>query len=195
MKPSEHTFHLTQPKLTMELLHQRLGHANYQSVKKLIMKGMVRGVTMQKNEMTKIPDNCPCCIRGKMKQNPFPKGAKHANGILDLVHSDLWGKAPVMSQGGKYYLMTFTDDKSRYSWDYYLHFKNEAFMAFKHWLAEVERQTGRKLKVFRSDNGGEYVSKEWELFLKDHSIIHQTTVPRTPQQDGVSERLNLMTMD
>ncbi|GBN96067.1 Retrovirus-related Pol polyprotein from transposon TNT 1-94 [Araneus ventricosus] len=49
---------------------------------------------------------------------------------------------------------------------------------------------GRTLKVLRSDNGGEYIGKEIEDFLKEQGIVHQLTVPFSPQQNGVSERKN-----
>ena len=100
-----------------------------------------------------------------------------------------------MSLGGKFYFISFTDDSARYSWTYYLRKKSEAFEAFKAWHKEVERQTGRKLRIFRSDNGGKYITIQWELYMKEHGIVHQKTTPQTPEQNGVSERLNLTIMD
>ena len=115
--------------------------------------------------------------------------------ILDLAHSDLWGPSPVKSQGGSYYFISFTDDSSQYLWIQYLHKKSNAFTAFKEWHLEVERQTGRKLRIFYSDNGSEYITAEWELYLKGQGIIHQKSTPRTPEQNGVLECLNLTLMD
>ena len=63
------------------------------------------------------------------------------------------------------------------------------------WHKEVERQTGRKLRIFRSDNGGEYITAEWELYLRNEGIVHQKSTPHTPEQNSVSERLNLTLMD
>ena len=54
----------------------------------------------------------------------------------------------------------------------------------------VERSTGRKLKVLRSDNGGEYTSGEFVEHLMSEGIRHELTVPKSPQQNGVAERLN-----
>ena len=130
-----------------------------------------------------------------MQRTPLPKSSSRKAKILDLVHSDLWGPAPIMSLGGKFYFISFTDDSSRYSWICYLRKKSDAFQNFKVWHKEVERQTGRKLRVFRSDNGGEYITLEWELYMKEHGIVHQKSTPRTPEQNGVSERLNLTIMD
>ena len=55
------------------------------------------------------------------------------------------------------------------------------------------KSSGRKVKVFRTDNGGgggEYTSTEFENYLKNEGITHQLTVPKTPQQNGVAERMN-----
>ena len=58
------------------------------------------------------------------------------------------------------------------------------------WKALVERQSEHKIKVFRSDNGGEYTSKRFDEFLCIHGIARQTSPPYTPQQNGVAERAN-----
>ena len=59
----------------------------------------------------------------------------------------------------------------------------------------VSTQFQTKVKVFRSDNGGEYVNHALACFFRDHVIIHQTTTPFTPQQNGVSERKNRQIME
>ena len=47
-----------------------------------------------------------------------------------------------------------------------------------------------KIKILRSDNGGEYTSKGFSNYLKEKGIQHLLSVPRTPQQNGVAERMN-----
>ena len=59
----------------------------------------------------------------------------------------------------------------------------------------VERETGKKLKCLRSDNGGEYTSKEFDSYCKRQGIRHEKTVPRTPQHNGVAERMNRTIME
>ena len=68
--------------------------------------------------------------------------------------------------------------------------KDEVFARFLEWKAPVENSTGRKLKALRTDNGGEYTSKEFETYLKQNGIRHEWTVPKTPEQNGVAERMN-----
>ena len=59
------------------------------------------------------------------------------------------------------YALTFIDDFSRYWWVHFLKHKSEVFDLFKVFRALVENQSGRKLKILRSDNGGEYVKFEF----------------------------------
>ena len=54
----------------------------------------------------------------------------------------------------------------------------------------VEKSSGMKVKVLRTDNGGEYTSKEFEQYLKKQGRQHELTVPKTPHQNGVAERMN-----
>ena len=68
--------------------------------------------------------------------------------------------------------------------------KDEEFQRFVEWKALVEKSSGHQVKVLRTDNGGEYTSTQFEDFLKADGIRHERTVPKTPEQNGVAERLN-----
>ena len=54
----------------------------------------------------------------------------------------------------------------------------------------MENQTGKKIKVLRSDNGGEYTSRAFDEYCRQEGIKRSLTVPYTPQQNGVAERKN-----
>ena len=62
--------------------------------------------------------------------------------------------------------------------------------AFKELHARLERETRRKLKVVRMDNGGE-CRVPFESYCKLHDIRLEKIVPKTPQQNGVVERMNI----
>ena len=80
--------------------------------------------------------------------------------------------------------MTFLDDASKRVVVYFLKNKNQTLEAFKSFKAKAERQTGKKVKTLRSDNGLAYVNAEFRKVLDSEGIRHQTTCPYTPQQNS-----------
>ena len=68
--------------------------------------------------------------------------------------------------------------------------KSKSFEVFKIFKNEVEIQLGKKIKAVRSDRGGEYLSLEFDAYLKECGIVSQLTPPCTPQWNDVSERRN-----
>jgi len=59
----------------------------------------------------------------------------------------------------------------------------------------VEKQSGKSLKILRTDGGGEFTSGEFENFCRDNGIIHEITTPYTPQHNGIAERRNKTIMN
>jgi Reverse transcriptase (RNA-dependent DNA polymerase)/Integrase core domain len=88
------------------------------------------------------------------------------------------------------YLLTFIDDHSRHIWVYLLKTKDQQSQAFENYRSLVETQYDRKIKVFRTDRGGEYQSAIFIDRLAELGIKHQRTIPDTPQQNGLAERYN-----
>jgi transposase InsO family protein len=78
---------------------------------------------------------------------------------------------------------------------YFLKYKDEVFNKFKEFKALIENLSEIKIKILRSDNGGEYTSKEFVNFCKDVGIKRELTTPYNPQQNGVAERKNRMIME
>lgn len=108
---------------------------------------------------------------------------------MDLIHSDICDLKILQTRSVKKYFITFIDDSTRYCYVYLLRSKDEALEMFKNYKNEIENQLGRKIKVIRSDRGGEYEA-HFAKFCSQHGIIHQTTAPYTPQQNGIAERKN-----
>ena len=69
-------------------------------------------------------------------------------------------------------------------------YKDEAFEKFKSFKALVENQSDRRIKCFRFDRGGEFTSDEFFDFCEQHGIKRQFSTTRTPQKNGVVERMN-----
>ena len=166
------------------LWHMRLGHMSEIGLAELSKRGLLDGQSIGKLKF------CEHCIFGKHKRVKFNTSTHTTEGILDYVHSDLWGPARKTSFGGARYMMTIVDDYSRKVWPYFLKHKYQAFDVFKEWKTMVERQTERKVKILRTDNGMEFCSKIFKSYCKSEGIVRHYTVPHTPQQNGVAERMN-----
>jgi transposase InsO family protein len=135
-------------------------------------------------------DFCKFCILGKQNRVQFKTATHKTEGILDYVHSNVWGPVRAASRGGHVYFLTFIDDFSRKVWIYFIRHKSETFAKFKLWKVEVENQTRRKIKCLKSDNGTEYKNYKLKDFREQHGIKRHFTVRMTPQQNGVVERMN-----
>ena len=126
-------------------------------------------------------DFCEHCLYGKQNRVRFPSGAMRVEGILQLVHSDVFGPVSVPSLGKSMYYVSFIDEFSRKTWIYFLKKKFEVFDRFKEFKALVENQIEKRIKVLRIDNGGEFCENEFEELCKKFVIARQTTTPYTPQ--------------
>lgn len=122
---------------------------------------------------------CEDCMVGKFNRLKTRSRAKHkVVETLDRVHSDLCS-LPTKSYQGSKYIMTFLDERTHYAFIYFLKSKDQAFSSFKHYVAFAKRDTNKKMKKIRTDNGGEYTSRKWDTFCLNAGITHSKG-PRTP---------------
>lgn len=168
---------------TKKLWHQRYGHLNHNDLVLLRRKTMV---VMKNNHV-----EYEACALGKQHREKFPiHEEKRQREILELIHTDVCGPMQTRSLGGALYFLIFVDDRSRYTWVYFIRKKSDVFEYFKEFKNMVEKQTGKYIKIIKSDQGGEYKSRVFNQYCKIHGIVKQFTVPHTPQRNGVAERKN-----
>nr|GEU71132.1 zinc finger, CCHC-type [Tanacetum cinerariifolium] len=148
-----------------------------------------RMLEMSKDDLIPVidenPKKCTTCILTKITRKPF-ESITRKSVILELIHSDLCDFHATPSLGNKKYVITFIDDASRFCYVYLLHAKDEALDKFRIYKTEVELQQNDLIKTLRTDRGGEYDL----VFFQYVGIIHETTSPCAPQQNGVVERKN-----
>src|SRR5215216_791313 len=135
--------------------HCRLGHIGVKRMKKLHSNGLLESLDFESLE------RCDACLMGKMTKTPFSRIMERATDLLEIIHTDVCGPMSVASRGGYRYVLTFTDDLSRYGYVYFMKHKSETFEKFKEFQSEVENQRNKKIKFLRSDHGGEYLSHEF----------------------------------
>lgn len=174
---------------SLEIWHQRLGHIGEESLKHMIKNQSVMGLNDISGNVN-IPF-CESCAMCKLTRLPFSHGqAKHANQKLHIVHSDVCGPMKNLTHSGNRYFVTFIDDYTRKAHVYFMRNKYEVFGKFQEYKALVENLTNSRIKILRSDRGGEYMNQRFSRFLQQSGIRHQLTAPYTPQQNGVAERFN-----
>lgn len=98
---------------------------------------------------------------------------KDQRATIGCVYSDVCGKLNSSSLGGAEHFVTFVDENTHYVWVYVLKNKHEVFQTFRGWKSLVEKASGHKLKTFRTDNGGEFTSTEFESYLREEGIKHE----------------------
>lgn len=178
-------------KVTQECIHgwhRRLAHRNLDDIKKL-----QPAIKLKDCECT---DDCIACIKGKMVRNQFPKQSTNpAKQRLDVVVSDVCGPMQTPSIGKSLYFVTFIDEFTRYSVVKFIKKKSDVFEKLQEFVEMCKNRFGIKPKIFRSDNGGEYVNSNVQNYLKSQGIQMQTTVAYSPQQNGISERKNRTLME
>lgn len=169
-----------------DLWHRRLGHMSYD-----YMKNVQQIIDPSCNyEFKNKMEACDICLKGKQCRLPFQHIGTRASEPLELVHSDLCGPMEVESLAGSRYFFTLIDDFTHKVFIYCLKRKDQVYETFVNFKNFVENQSGKKIKILRTDNGGEYCNNVLRSFLQSAGIQHQLTVPYTPQQNGVAERMN-----
>ncbi|CAA7059094.1 unnamed protein product [Microthlaspi erraticum] len=154
--------------------HSRLGHINLDALKLMMQKKLVFGIP----SMTLEKKLCGSCLLGKQSRQAFPQATTfRASKNLELVHGDLCGPITPSTLAGNRYIFVLIDDHSRYMWTALLKEKSDAFNKFKRFKSLVEQESGASIQTFRTDRGGEFMSKSSVRFvmlmgLNDISRLH-----------------------
>ncbi|CAI7829573.1 unnamed protein product [Closterium sp. NIES-53] len=162
-------------------LHRRMGHVALPILQQLVKSEMVAGIRV-KGE----PDE----VLVKFTRYPFSSSEAMAKAPLDEVVMDVVGPLKLGAAGAEYFL-TIVDVYNRMTWVYVLCKKSDVAETVKtDWLPMVERQQDWLVKAIRTDRGGEFLSKEFSLWLKKNGIRHSLTMPYSPAMNGIAERAN-----
>ena len=123
------------------LWHCHLGHTGVKCMKKLHADGLLESLDYESF------DTCEPCLMGKMTKTPFSGTMERATNLLEIIHTDVCSPMSVDARGGYRYILTFTDDLSRYGYIYLMKHKSKIFEKFKEFQSEVENHRNKKIKV------------------------------------------------
>jgi transposase InsO family protein len=177
-----------------ELAHLRMGHLHNDAFPRLL--GLVPSTDWISAGAKGPTVPCEGCLLGKAHRTRMPSVATtRAKEPLELVHSDVCGPFRTPSMGGFLYYVLFVDDCTRMVIAYPIAKKSDVldrFLTFKAW---AEAKTGKRLRAFRTDGGGEYFSHAFSEHLRTSGVARQKTPPYTPEHNGVAERANRTLME
>ena len=175
---------VARPRTTLDLWHAWMGHPGSDLVKRLPL------VTMGMHIDHSAPlSQCEACIMAKHPRKPYPPSSSpHAEHMLDLIHSDLCRPFPVRTPHAKLYFIMFLDDHTHLLNVQLLASKDQALGAWRIVKSLWENHSEHKVKVFRSDNGGEFLSTEFTRALEEAGIERQLAAPYAHQQNGKAKR-------
>nr|GEZ20954.1 putative ribonuclease H-like domain-containing protein [Tanacetum cinerariifolium] len=103
---------------------------------------------------------------------------------------DLCGPMRVASINRKIYVLVIVDDYSRYTWTRFLRSKDETPKVLIDFLRLVQRGLQAQVRIVRTDNGTKFLNQALHAYFAAEGILQQTSVARTPEQNGVVERRN-----
>ncbi|GJX40603.1 retrovirus-related pol polyprotein from transposon TNT 1-94 [Tanacetum coccineum] len=175
------------------LWHRRLNHLNFGTLNELARKNLVRGLPMLKYAKDHL---CPSCQLGKSKKASHPLKTENTNTeVLNTLHMDLCGPMRTESINGKKYVLVIVDDYTRFGWVRFLRTKDETPQVIEKFIVKTQRALNATVRFVRTDNGTEFVNKTLDGWFESVGISHETSVPRSPQQNGVVERRNRTLME
>ena len=171
----------------LKMWHERLGHVGARALEDMVKNDRVTGVKLGNVEKF----FCEPCQFGKSCRKSFKESSMSRElKPGECVHTDVCGPIQVKSQGGASYFSTFIDEASNFCHVDFLRHKDEVFEKFKAYDKLVENKFGARLKIVRSDNGGEYKNKRFAAYLVERGIVMENSAPHTPEQNGKAERAN-----
>lgn len=169
--------------------HQRIGHCSLNPQVKAKIQYSVTGfdVLEHAEQSTTVYETC---MEGKQNREQLTGERTKCEEVLHTIHLDICGPMAVEGMMGEQYFATFIDEASGRMALALLKHKSELFERFKEYQAKIERETGKKIKLLRSDGGGGYTGHGFRKYLAERGMTQQITPPNTLEHNGIAEQAN-----
>nr|GEX61297.1 retrovirus-related Pol polyprotein from transposon TNT 1-94 [Tanacetum cinerariifolium] len=170
------------------LWHRRLSHLNFDTINLMSKNEIVVGLPKLKFMKDHLYSSYE--LRKAKRKSFHTKITPSSKRRLQLLHMDLCGPIRVASINGKRYVLVIVDDYSRYTWTHFFRSKDKIPEVLIDFLRLVQRGLQAQVRIIRTDKGTEFLNQTLHAFFATEGILHQTSVARTPKQNGVVERRN-----
>nr|GEU51692.1 hypothetical protein [Tanacetum cinerariifolium] len=175
-------------KMKSWLWHCRLSYLNFNTIKKLVKQGLVKGLPKLKYTKDHL---CSACQMGKSKKESHPHNPEPStNEKLQMLYMDLCRPMQVASINKKSYILVIVDDYSRFTWVKFLRTKDEAPKNVIKFLKQAQVSLNATVRYLRTDNDTEFLNQTLQNYTEYVGITHTVSTTRTPQQNNVVERHN-----
>ncbi|GJY58869.1 retrovirus-related pol polyprotein from transposon TNT 1-94 [Tanacetum coccineum] len=161
------------------LWHRCLFYLNFDSINLLSKNDIMIGLPKLKFVKDHLFSSCEL---GKAKQKSFKTKTTPSSKRCGLMR--------VESINGKKYVLVNVDDYSIYTWTHFLRSKDETPKVLIDFLRLVQRGLHAQVRTVRTDKGTDFLNKTLHAYFAKEGIKHQTSIARTPKQNGVVERWN-----
>ncbi|CAH9102795.1 unnamed protein product [Cuscuta europaea] len=133
---------------------------------------------------------CDVCELVKQSRVSFSRSNTISCSPFDIIQSDVWGPAPIANISGARWYVTFIDDCTRFMWVFLLKNKSEVSSIIPNFCNMIHNQFSVTIKRFRTNNALEYLNQTVSSYFLSKGIVHESSCPYTPQQNGTAERKN-----
>lgn len=167
-------------------IHTRLGHANSDAIQRTITAGLIEGLRKYDDPH----EVCVSCQCAKARRAPAIEGSRDLykqNEPFSMVHTDVCGPLTVGGVPEKYFVI-LKDDFTKYINIYFLRSKSEVYETLKRYVAYVQTQFHRTVKLIYSDRGTEFSNSEVRNFCQLRGITQRFSPARSPMRNGTAER-------
>ena len=181
--------HSSRSTLSLHRWHTRLGHASFRTIRDISSGETILGLLSFSTANSLV---CTGCVHGKIHRRLFPVNPERKRVALPGIffHIDLAGPFQVPSLGGHSYFMTFKDDHSSFRFVFLLPDRTGILYVFKNLYKLSRKEVGQSMVKLRTDNAKEFLSREFQDFIKQKGIRHELTALYSPEQNFVVERDN-----
>ena len=186
----------TSPKDSLALWHARLGHVDPKTIINGVEKGILTGIKLSKEEVSKmeLSNTCITCALSKLTR----RARKHATSAklkvkkpYEYMFMDICGpSSPIAYDGSRYFLVLY-DLYSSAIWALPIRTKDESYKAFNRWYHELRVHNHMKVTQIcriRSDQAGELFQGRMKELLHSKGIHLETTAPHSSYQNSFAER-------
>ncbi|CAI7730498.1 unnamed protein product [Closterium sp. NIES-53] len=184
------------------LWHDRLGHPSLPRLRGMHSRLLVSGLPRSLPPLPPSPaPTCLPCVERRQRAAPHSSSFPPTTAPLQTLHMDVWGPARVNGQSGERYFLLVVDDYTQYTTVFPLRSKGQVVDVLIPWICTVRLQLrkwfGQDLPVLRlhSDRGGEFFSNLLPDFCRVEGILRSSTLPDSPQQNGIAERRISLVME